>query len=122
MGQARGTEAIHAIEFAPGKTSAVVKGSVQLPHGEGDMHNDGADRYTLSYREGQIFSFTLSSTGKRAIFSITDENHEPLGIPRGTKWTGRLPKSGTYYIIVFTNTQRADYTLRVTRKGVSERK
>jgi hypothetical protein len=120
--QARGTEAIHAIEFAPGRTTAVVTGSVQLPHGEGDMHNDGADRYTLSYRAGQTVSFNLQSEGQRAVFSISKENHESLNFPAVTKWTGKLPESGKYLINIFTNVGTANYTFKITRKQGAGRK
>jgi len=120
--QARGTEAIPVIEFAPGQATAVVTGSVQLPHGEGDMHNDGADRYTLSYRAGQTISFNLQSEGKRAVFSISKENHDSLNFPVGTRWTGKLPESGNYLINIFTNTGTANYTFKVTRKQGARRK
>lgn len=120
--QARGTEAIRTIEFAPGRTTAIVTGSVQLPHGEGDMHNDGADRYMLSYRAGQTVSFNLESEGRRAVFTISKENHELLGISLKTKWTGQLPEPGKYYVTVFTNVGTANYTLKVARQQSGGRK
>src|SRR4051812_22943467 len=102
--QVRGTEAIRTIKFAPHQMTALITGSVQLPHGEGDMHNDGADRYLLTYRAGETLSFNLVSEGERAVFSLSKENGELLDIPAGTKWTGRLPESGKYIVNIFTNT------------------
>ena len=115
LAQSRGTEAIAPIEFAPGKKMAIVSGSVQRPHGEGDMHNDGADRFSLHYRAGQKISFNLESAGNRAIFTITSANSDLSGLPASTrKWSGRLPKSGDYYLTVWTRTGAARYTMKVS--------
>jgi hypothetical protein len=114
--QSRGTEAVPEIKFEPGTSIAVVSGSVQLPHGLGDMHNDGADRYSLHYRAGQRLTFNLESEGGRAVFSISRMGAEMSGLPvLKTRWSGRLPQSGDYYVTVWTNTGAAKYKLKVSR-------
>ena len=115
LAQSRGTEAISPIKFAPGKKSAVVSGSVQLPHGEGDMHNDGADRYSFHYRAGQRMTFNLEAEGNRAIFTITRADSDLPNLPVSTtKWSGKLPKSGDYYVTVWTREGAANYTLKIS--------
>lgn len=114
--QSRGTEPIYEIKFAPGRRSATVSGSVQLPHGEGDMHNDGADRYSLHYRAGQRLTLKLESEGDRAVFSISRVDSGLPNLPTlKTLWSGRLPQSGDYYVTVWTEKGAARYTLKVSR-------
>ncbi|HKR02460.1 MAG TPA: hypothetical protein VJT09_17415 [Pyrinomonadaceae bacterium] len=113
--QSRGTEIIRPIKFERGKRTATLTGSVQLPHGEGDMHNDGADRYELKYRAGQRVTFTLESEGNRAVFSISTYGPNGPNLPaQKTRWTGRLPASGDYLITVWTSEGAAKYTLHVS--------
>jgi hypothetical protein len=116
MAQSRGTEPIHEIKFAHGKRSATVSGSVQLPHGEGDMHNDGADRYSFHYRAGERLTFSLESEANRAVFSISSMDSALANLPTlKTRWSGRLPASGDYYVTVWTEKGAAPYTLKVFR-------
>jgi hypothetical protein len=115
VAQSRGTEAIPSIKFAPGKKLTTVKGSVQLPHGIGDMHNDGADRYSFHYRAGQRMTFNLESEGDRAIFTITRADADLPDLPVAQRrWSGRLPESGDYYINIWTREGTANYTLRIS--------
>lgn len=119
----RGTKAFHTIEFAPGKTTATLKGTVSLPHGEGDMHDNGAERYILHYRAGQTVSISLQSEGSRAAFSVLTDNYEAVGIPQPTThWSGKLPATGDYYITVFTDKAATDYTLKVMLRSVTRRR
>ena len=113
--QARGTEAIPEITFLPKQRTVIKEGTVSLPHGVGDMHNDGADRYSFHYRAGQKWTFNLESEGNRAIFTITGANPELPNLPASTtRWSGKLPKSGDYYVTVWTREGAADYTLKVS--------
>jgi hypothetical protein len=113
---ARGTEAIKQIEFEPGKRTAVVKGTVSPGGGEGDMYNDGKDRYTLNVKSRRTVKMRLVSDNDRARFSISNT---PQDVPVKnsaivTKWSGRLPKRGDYGITIFTTGEGAHYTLEVS--------
>lgn len=68
--QSRGTEAIPEITFKPGQRTVIKVRTVTLPHGEGDMHNGVADRYTFNYRAGQRLTVSLKSDEGKAIFTI----------------------------------------------------
>jgi hypothetical protein len=109
------------IRFARGATSATIEGAVV----RGDR-----DLYTLDARGGQAAQFSISSPEKNAVFqiyapgavhSLKDGVHEVSGtaLPGAgeaddaTAWSGRLPASGTYLIVVGGTRGNASYRLGV---------
>ena len=115
LAQSRGTEAVPTLTFPRGRKTVTVSGSVQQPHGEGDMHNDGADRYLLEYSAGQRVTFDLTSEGNRAVFSIAKVDSDAGGLPvLATRWTGKLPGTGSYRVTVLAREGSARYRLKVT--------
>jgi hypothetical protein len=110
------------IRFARGATSAAIEGAVV---------RGARDLYTLDARGGQAAQFRISSAERNAVFqiyapgavhSVRDGIHEVEGtaLPGAgeaddaTTWSGRLPASGTYLIVVGGTRGNASYRLGVT--------
>ena len=103
--QCRGTDRPinKQIRFARGRTTAVIKDTVRLCT---------SHVYSLRAREGQTMSVHLA-TGDRTSFTVYAPT-DPVGDADGVKdWSGQLPETGRYQIIVATDAT-ASYTLEVT--------
>ena len=113
--QSAGTKPIYPIEFKRGAKTAVVEGTVTLPSGEGDMHNSGSERYSLTVRAGQTIRMKISSDNGEVIFSLFTPGEEIVEKSGGVKrWSGKLNRSGNYLVTVFTRNRTARFKLRVT--------
>ena len=116
--QSRGTEAIPEITFNPRQRTVTKRGTVSLPHGEGDMHNDGADRYMFNYSAGQRLTVNLQSVGGKAIFTIKHADDGSANLPAGVKkWSGELPAPGRYLITVYTREGNDKYALKISLRS-----
>lgn len=107
------------IHFATGSTRGTVGGHV--PRGR-------TDHYTLQAAAGQIMTVTITAPDDNAVFQIwepgttlerdTDGILEFKGTAlRGagetddaTRWTGRLPRTGTYLIVIGSTRGSARYS------------
>ena len=100
---------VQRVQFARGRTTAVLKGSVV---------RGTQDRYILGARAGQTMIVHLTSREKNAVFTILDPNANAVpGTEEGvdaTDWTGELPLSGNYAIWVGPTRGNASYTLEIT--------
>ncbi|PWT80369.1 MAG: hypothetical protein C5B44_05390 [Acidobacteria bacterium] len=97
------------VKFARGRTTAVLKGAVV---------RGTQDRYILGARAGQSMIVHVTSREKNAVFTILGPDGSALaGTEEGvdaTDWTGELPLSGDYSIVVSASRGNATYTLEVT--------
>lgn len=97
------------LKFAKGKSSATVSGAVV----RGDR-----DTYTLGAKSGQAMSVKITSVEKNAVFQIQDADGNFLaGADEGDdamNWSGELPSTGNYKIIVGGTRGNATYKLTVT--------
>jgi hypothetical protein len=115
-------EEIKKIEFARGASSAQVRGAVV--RGERAL-------YSIEAREGQRMSVRIVSTEKNAVFqlytpgakqeirdSVLHMSGDTLpGAGEGddaAQWTGTLPGSGVYVLVVGSTRGNATYRLTVT--------
>ena len=102
----RGTSVVSRINFARGRTTAVLSGTVR----RGMSHD-----YLLKARGGQTMTVHLAARGGVG-FEILAPNGDLIS--EFTKdWSGDLPRSGDYRINVLpdTTTERSiSYTLEVT--------
>lgn len=104
------------VKFPPGRTTVILKGKTTGgPSESGGMQPVS---YVLRARKGQRMTLHLTSAKGNAVFSVYLPGMDPMTGEawESTDWTGTLPKSGSYEIIVFprdeaTNTR---YTLEVT--------
>jgi len=99
------------LKFAKGKSSATVSGAVI----RGDR-----DTYIVGAREGQMMNVRITSLEKNAVFQVRDANGEYLQDAGegddATAWTGDLPRTGNYEIIVGGTRGNASYKLTVSIK------
>jgi hypothetical protein len=107
-----------AVQFAKGKSSAMIKGTIQ-----GDQTID----YTLRARAGQTMSVKLATKHGANYFNVLPpgSNDEALfvGSNSGNEWTGTLAADGEYKLRVYLmrsaarRNEAANYTLTVGING-----
>ena len=103
------------VKFPPGRTTVILKGKTT----GGPSESGGMDpvTYVLRARKGQRMTLHLTSARKNAVLAVYSPGMEPMGDgPNGKDWSGTLPKSGDYEIIVFPEDEATDttFTLEVT--------
>ena len=103
------------VKFPPGRTTVVLKGKTT----GGPSESGGMDpiTYRLRARKGQQMIVHLTSAKKNAVFGIYAPGTELIeGAQNMTDWTGTLPKTGDYEIIVFPEDEITDtaFTLEIT--------
>ena len=103
------------VKFPPGRTTVILKGKTT----GGPSESGGMDpiAYRLRARRGQQMSLNLTSAKNNAVFGVYLPGMDLLEGAQGVKdWSGRLPKSGDYEIIVFPDDETTDttFTLQVT--------
>lgn len=112
------------IKFAPGTTSATMDDGIA----RGDNYV-----YAITAKAGQTMEVAVTSVEKNAVFAIylpgakfvkVDGDTELKGATLqkagaeddAKSWSGKLPKSGKYLIVVGSTRGGADYKLKVTIK------
>lgn len=99
------------LKFAKGRSSATVSGAVI----RGDR-----DTYIVGAGEGQTMRVRITSLEKNAVFQVKDTDGNYLQNAGEeddtTNWTGELPQTGDYEIIVGGTRGNASYKLTVSIK------
>ena len=93
------------IRFARGRTTKVIKDAVV----RGTL-----DRYLLRASRGQTLIVHITSIENNAVFDIGAPGGRHTIAQEATDWTGELPRSGDYVIVVGGTRGNATYTLEVT--------
>ena len=103
--QCRGTDRAitKQLRFARGRTTAVVKDTVRLCT---------SHEFVLRARGGQTMSINLV-TGRKTSFTLQSPSGTVEGADGVKDWSGELPESGDYVLIIGTDATAA-YTLEVT--------
>lgn len=91
------------VNFARGRTTAVIKNTVKLCT---------SHEWVLRARQGQTMSVHLA-TGRKTSFTLQSPSGTIEDADGVKDWSGELPESGEYIIIVGTDATAA-YTLEVT--------
>ena len=92
------------IQFKRGASSAERKGGVA--RGEVII-------YTINAKKGQTMNIEIQSVEGNAVFKVVAPNTK--GVAEGQKsWSGKLPQTGQYQIVVGTERGGASYTLSVS--------
>lgn len=99
------------IRFAPGARSAEVEGTI--------IRGEVA-RYTLSARQGQTMRLGITALEDNAVFQVYPPGPAGASALPGTaegedatRWSGTLPRSGDYRIVVGATRGNATYRLSV---------
>jgi hypothetical protein len=103
------------VRFPPGRTTVILKGT---PTG-GPSESGGMNpvSYVLRANKGQQMTLHLTSARKNAVFGLYLPGMDLMeGAQNQTDWTGVLPRTGDYEIIVFPEDEvtNTTYTLEVT--------
>ncbi|MBD0326700.1 MAG: hypothetical protein ICV68_09725 [Pyrinomonadaceae bacterium] len=93
------------IRFARGRTTKVIEDAVV---------RGTRDRYLLGARAGQTLIVHITSLENNAVFDIQTPGRRRILAQEATDWTGELPRSGDYVIVVGGTRGNASYTLEVT--------
>lgn len=97
---------IERIRFARGANSATVETAVV---------RGTTDTYLVSANKRQTMTVSITSLEKNAVFDIQGPKGRLLK-QEGTSWSGVLPSTGDYRIVVSGTRGNATYRLRVTVK------
>jgi DNA-binding helix-hairpin-helix protein with protein kinase domain len=99
------------IRFQAGETAATVRDSVLL---------GTQDVYLLGATKGQLMTVKIASLEDNAVFTVTTPaNQKGNGRPlkqEAVAWSGQLPETGDYQVIVGTRRGNASYRLQVSLK------
>jgi hypothetical protein len=95
------------VQFRRGSSSATVQGkvSIALP-----------DQYLVGARAGQVMSVQLTSPQKSVRFLVMSPQSTSLIADNARTWTGTLPETGDYYIIVDGDERGGTYTMTISIK------
>ena len=104
------------VKFPAGRTTVVLKG--KTTGGPSEAGSMDPVVYRLRARAGQQMIVHITSAKKNAIFAISAPNNgtmpdEAIGVK---DWSGKLPTSGNYEIMVYPDDEQTDttYTLEIT--------
>jgi len=122
-----GAEQAHEIRFAPGSNSATVSGAVV---------RGTRDVYAFSARKGQMANIEVSAVESNAAMSVwrpgarlgsPEEDIQGKTLPGAgegqdaQRWSGALPETGRYLIVVGPTRGNATYKLRLRITGHSSK-
>lgn len=103
------------VKFPPGRTTVVLNGrTTGGPSESGGMDPVG---YLLRASKGQTMTLHLTSAKKNALFGLYAPGMDLVeGAQSVSDWSGELPKTGDYEIIVFPEdeTTNTTFTLEIT--------
>jgi hypothetical protein len=99
--------ATRRLQFKRGMSSATVTGkvSIALP-----------DTYLVGARAGQVMTVTLTAPRKVVRFLVMSPTTRNLVADNAREWTGTLPETGDYYIIVDSDERNSTYSMTVSIK------
>jgi len=99
--------AFRRLQFKRGSSSTTVQGrvSIALP-----------DTFLLGARAGQVMTVQLTAPRKAVNFMVMNSKTTALLASNTRSWTGTLPETGDYHIIVDGDEKASTYTMTVTIK------
>jgi hypothetical protein len=103
------------VRFPAGRTTVVLQG--RTTGGPSESGGMNPVSYVLGARKGQTMTLHLTSAKKNAVFGVYAPGTELIeGAQSVTDWSGTLPKTGDYEIIVFPEDEKPNttFTLEIT--------
>jgi hypothetical protein len=103
------------VRFPAGRTTVVLQGKTT----GGPSESGGMEpvSYVLRASKGQTMTLHLTSAKKNAVFGLYAPGMDLVeGAQSVADWSGELPKTGDYEIIVFPEDEKTDttFTLEIT--------
>lgn len=107
LGTGESKPASRRVQFRRGSSSATVQGrvSIALP-----------DTLLVGARAGQVMTVQLTSAQKSVKFSVMSPVSTSLIADNTRSWTGTLPETGDYYIMVDGDERGGTYNMTITIK------
>lgn len=98
------------VKFPAGKNSVILKGKTTGGPSESGSMNPVS--FLVRAKKGQTMTLHLTSAKKNAVFAVYLPKMEDLihDATNGKDWTGVLPKTGDYEIMVFPEDEVTDTT------------
>ncbi|CAN5422200.1 hypothetical protein BH10ACI1_BH10ACI1_08380 [soil metagenome] len=94
--------------------NTVIEKEIKFARGENTASLDGNAKYQMSYvykltaKEGQTMDINLTGNNSELTFSLIAPDEETMKDGFGVKeWSGKLPQSGEYSIVVVMNDDTA---------------
>jgi hypothetical protein len=103
------------VKFPPGRTTVILKG--RTTGGPSESGGMNPVSYRLRARKGQTMTLHLTSAKKNAVFGLYAPGMDLVeGAQTVADWSGELPKTGDYEIIVFPEDEKTNttFTLEIT--------
>ena len=103
------------VRFPAGRTTVVLHG--RTTGGPSESGGMNPVSYVLRARKGQTMTLHLTSARKNAVLGLYAPGMDPVeGAQNGADWSGKLPKTGNYEIIVFPEDEKTNtsFTLEIT--------
>lgn len=99
--------ATRRLQFKRGTSSATVTGkvSIALP-----------DTYLVGARAGQVMTVKLTAASKAVRFLVMSPTTRNLVADNAREWSGTLPETGDYYIIVDADERNSTYSMTISIK------
>jgi hypothetical protein len=99
--------AYRRVRFKRGTSSATLTGkaSIALP-----------DTYLVGARAGQVMTVQLTAARESVRFMVMSPTTKDLGADNTRSWTGTLPETGDYTIVVNADERGGTYSLTITIK------
>jgi hypothetical protein len=94
------------VQFRRGASSTTVQSRVSL---------ELSDTWIVGARAGQVMTVQLTSPGKVRFMLMTSRTTESLA-DNARSWTGALPETGDYLILVDTDAKSATYSMTISIK------
>ena len=107
MGTGESKPAYRRVQFRRGSSSTTVQGkvSIALP-----------DTYLLGARAGQVMTVKLTAPHQSVRFMIMTSRTTEVLADNTTSWTGTLPETGDYHILVDADEDGRTYSMTITIK------
>lgn len=103
------------VKFPPGRTTVVLRG--RTTGGPSESGGMNPISYKLRARKGQTMTLHLTSAKKNAVFGLYAPGMDLIERAQSVAdWSGELPKTGDYEIIVFPEDEKTNtrFTLEIT--------
>src|SRR5260221_5869254 len=103
------------VRFPAGRTTVILKG--RTTGGPSESGGMNPVSYHLRARKGQTMTLHLTSAKKNAVFGVYAPGMDLIeGAQTVKDWSGTLPKTGDYEIIVFPEDEKTNttFTLEIT--------
>jgi hypothetical protein len=103
------------VRFPAGRTTVVLKG--RTTGGPSESGGMNPVSYLVRARKGQTMTLHLTSARKNAVLGLYAPGMDLVeGAQNSADWSGKLPKTGNYEIIVFPEDEKTNtsFTLEIT--------